>query len=157
MEFWFIVYIIVSIITILGSFYLNFVSGKRVQGAILGVGFLAASITFGIRWFTPSGTMTGGVLQGPWPPSMNTCPDYLSTFKVGNETVCVDTVGVSRGKMKRCTDATQTDEDYVFHLHLNEDTATRIQSICQECEKKGVTWEGVWNGSMCLGREPPKP
>ena len=149
-------YIIVSIMLISGSFYLNFSTGRSIQGIILGVGILLVSVLFGLRWFS-------GVFSLPkdanakWPPAINTCPDYLTLTKLGSTYVCVDTVGVSQQGMRKWSDANQTDEAYIFKLSLEKSGTQRIQAICDECKDKKVTWEGVWDGDVCLNNEPPRP
>jgi hypothetical protein len=100
MDFKLILYIIVSIMLISGSFYLNFTTGRATQGIILGIGFLLISVLFGLRWF--SGVFSPVKdLNAKWPPAINTCPDYLSLTKLGSMYVCVDTVGVSQQGMRK--------------------------------------------------------
>jgi hypothetical protein len=156
MDFNLILYIIVSIMLISGSFYLNFTTGRATQGIILGIGFLLVSVLFGLRWF--SGVFSPVKdLNAKWPPAINTCPDYLSLTKLGSTYVCVDTVGVSQQGMRKWTDPNQTDEAYTFNLSLEKSGSQRIQAICDECKAKKVTWEGVWDGDVCLNNEPPRP
>jgi len=74
------------------------------------------------------------------------------------EQVCVDTVGVAQsGGMSVWKEPTQTDEKYLFHLFTNQSGATRSASLCAQAKSKGVTWEGVWNGTSCTGVVPPLP
>jgi hypothetical protein len=146
-------FILAVIVFVLGSFFFNFKRGLTIQATLLGVGFLLMGILFGLRWFGASGE----VAPATWPPSLNSCPDFLTLYKMGSTYVCVDAVGVSNGGMSQWTDATQTDDKYVFNLFTDQNSKTRIQSLCDQAIAKKVTWEGVYDGSTCLGREPPAP
>ena len=59
--------------------------------------------------------------------------------------------------MDKWTGPEQTDAKYIFDLSLALSGAERLQALCDQCKLKGVTWEGVWNGTVCLTNEPPKP
>jgi hypothetical protein len=162
MQLTFILFIFLNIILILGATYRFYSSGQEFGALIVLGGLVAASVIFGLRWFTGSGEMANA--PGPWPPVLNTCPDFLTLHTMGTGTtaqkVCIDTVGVAKGgtsKMEKWTSSTQTDEKYKFNLHTNKSGQERIDALCEECAAKGVTWEGVYNGVTCLGREPPAP
>jgi hypothetical protein len=158
MNFNLILYIVVSIMLISGSFYLNFSNGKSTQAMILGVGFLLVSVIFGLRWFS-------SVFKAPtndsmvWPPKINTCPDYLTLTKVSGVYVCVDTVGVSQQQdvLAKWTDANQTDAKYLFNLSLDKVGSERVSALCNSCKAAKITWEGVFDGDVCLNMEPPRP
>lgn len=155
MNFNLILYISVSIMLITGSVYLNFSNGKATQAIILGVGFLLLSIIFGLRWF--SGVFSGTSPTGPWPPSVNVCPDYLTLTKLNGKHVCVDTVGTSQQGMQKWKDSTQTDPQYIFDLALDQISSNRVKTLCDQCKTKKVTWEGVYDGDVCLNVDPPRP
>jgi hypothetical protein len=160
MDFLLIAYILVSIVLISGSFYVNFTAGRTMMAGILGFGLFIASIFFGVRWF-PGGTLVSKTIQGPWPPSINVCPDFLSLTKVNGTPVCIDSVGVSRHGngvgMEKWSSSTQTDPKYLFNLHMDVQGNARLTKLYAECKLKGVTWEGVYDGTVGLGREPPLP
>jgi hypothetical protein len=59
--------------------------------------------------------------------------------------------------MKKWTDPNQTDEGYIFKLSLEKSGSQRIQAICDECKAKKVTWDGIWDGDVCLNVDPPRP
>lgn len=158
MQLSFILFIFLNIIFILGATYRFYSSGQEFGALIVLGGLVAASVIFGLRWFTGSGEMANA--PGPWPPVLNTCPDFLTLHSMGTEKVCIDTVGVAKGgtgKMEKWTSNMQTDEKYKFNLHTNKSGEERVNALCEECATKGVTWEGVYNGITCLGREPPPP
>jgi hypothetical protein len=65
---------------------------------------------------------------------------------------------VSEGGIQKLVDPTSvTNDNFVFKLHMEKKGAERMRALCQECKTKKVTWEGVWDGSTCLGKVPPKP
>ena len=141
---------------ITGSFYLNYSTGKSIQAVILGIGFLLISVLFGLRWFSNLFSAETTPIKS-WPPALNICPDYLVLSKVNGVPVCLDSVGVSQRGMELWTSPEQTDEKYLFNLFLDKMGSARVLELCNECKRKGVTWEGVWDGNVCLNGEPPRP
>lgn len=161
MEFFFIAYILISIVLISGSFFYNYVAGKTAQAGILGIGLLVAAIVFGVRWFPGGRSVAAAASGAPWPPNINVCPDFLSLTKVGGKFYCVDPIGVSRrnlGGMERWSSPDQIDPKYLFNLYSDlGDGPDRLNKLYDECKAKAVTWEGVWDGSVGLGGSPPRP
>ena len=141
---------------ITGSFYLNYSTGKSIQAVILGIGFLLLSVLFGLRWFSNLFSAQTTPITS-WPPAINICPDYLVLSKVNGVPVCLDNVGVSQRGMELWTSPDQTDEKYLFNLFLDKMGSARVNTLCDQCKTKGVTWEGVWDGNVCLNVEPPRP
>jgi hypothetical protein len=163
MDFLLIAYILVSIFLIVGLFFFNFTAGKPILGGFAAIGVLAASITFGVRWF-PGGQFNLGSMPAgtKWPPYISVCPDFLTLTQVDNKPYCVDQLGVSRNNgtsigMNKYTAGT-TDPKALFNLNTNLSGEARIAALVTECQTKGVTWEGVYNGSVATGGgEPPLP
>lgn len=157
MNFSFILYVLMTIVFVLGSFYFNYKRGKMIQATLLSIGFLLVSIVFGTRWFTGSGEINTNKPPTTWPPSINSCPDYLTLYKGATGYVCVDNVGVSNGGISKWSNATQTDAKYIFDLFTTDNSTSRIEKLCKQSAEKKVTWEGVYDGTTCLQREPPIP
>jgi hypothetical protein len=152
-QFW--LYVFSSFIVISGSTYYFYSKRQEITAGIMFFGMLIGCIFFGFRWFPASGATT---ISGKWPPVINYCPDFLTLNTVNGEKVCVDTIGVAQaGGMSVWSDPTQTDEKYLFHLFLNLGGEERIQKLCQQAKAKMVTWEGVWDGAVCMGKLPPPP
>jgi hypothetical protein len=152
--FWF--YVFLAFVITSGGAFTFFSNRQQIAAGIFFVGATALSIYFGFRWFPSSGSNV--VEPSKWNPTINYCPDFLSLNTLNGEQVCVDTIGVSQGGgIAVWKYATQTDEQYLFHLHTNVYGPERVKKLCEEAKNKKVTWEGVWNGSTCLGGEPPLP
>jgi hypothetical protein len=156
MEYVFLFYIFLSFVVATGGVYVLFSNGHPLAAFLYLIGIIVLEAYFGQRWFTPAGKKQ--TASGPWPPALNTCPDFLSlTYLTNGEPVCVDTIGVSTNGMAKWTGPTQTDEKYLFHLFVTTSDAARAQSLCDQAKLKGVTWEGVYDGMSCHGGVPPLP
>jgi len=156
MEYLFWFYVFLSFVVTTGGAYTFFSNAQQIAAGIFFVGATSLTIYFGFRWFPASGS---NLVKTPtWNPVMNYCPDFLTLNKINDEHVCVDTIGVAQaGGIARWSDATQTDEQYLFHLYTNTYGSDRVTRLCNQAKAKKVTWEGVWNGSTCIGGEPPLP
>jgi len=129
---------------------------RQTSGIIFAIGCFLVLLYFGLQWFAKP-------KQGPtkWPPSINTCPDYLTY----NSTVsgCVDFLGVTTAsganaiqKIKLSdigTIASSTVLPKVFKKTSADvaaaSTDAELQAICDLCSNAGITWEGVWDGETC--------
>ena len=153
------IFIFINIILILGLTYRFYSSGQEFGALIVLGGFIGAAVVFGTRWFNASSQAASGA--GSWPPSINTCPDFLTLHTMDSKNVCIDTVGVAKGtattKLEKWSSSTQTDEKYKFNLHTDKSGQARVTALCKECSDKGVKWEGVYDGLTCIGGEPPLP
>lgn len=152
--FW--IYVFVALIAIIGpAAYFQSIGEDFVAGICL-VQFVIASFYFGTRWFPPANSVTKST--DTWPPVMNYCPDFLSLYTINGKQVCIDTIGVAQtGGISQWTDPAQTDEKYQFNLYLDSSAQERTQKLCQQAKLKRVTWEGVWDGTICIGKSPPLP
>ncbi len=156
MDFKFLLYMFGVAVLITGGAYYFFSDGQMITAAMYFSGALVAAIYFGFRWFTASGDTTDAY-KGKWPPTINYCPDFLTLYTVDSKQVCIDPIGITSGGIKKWTDPTQTSSDYLFDLHLDKSGNLRIKALCDECSSKRVTWEGVFDGSVCLYNDPPRP
>lgn len=152
-----------AIMVISGSVFF-FKNGNSITGGIYGIGSLALAIFFGTRWFLPSGIDAGAGTQ--WPPVINVCPDFLSLYTLtpsgaaAAKKVCIDTIGVSKnGSLKVWSDPTQTDSSYFFDPTPTVATgSTLVATLCDQCTAKGITWEGIYDGTACTSKNvPPTP
>lgn len=156
MTYIFLFYVFLSIVCITGGAYYFYSSNHQLTAYIYFVGSIAAVIFFGLRWFSPSGDITKAA-SGAWPPSINYCPDFMSLAVIEDEQVCIDTIGVAQNGGLAVSDGTQVNDRYVFHLFTDKIGKERVNLLCEESKSKQVTWEGVWDGTVCMGKEPPKP
>ncbi len=160
MDFTFLVYIFFAFVISSGGAYALSSSGRIVAAIIFFVGIIAIEVYFGLRWFEGDKERTNKAEIKTWPPSINVCPDMLSYLKVGDVHYCVDTIGIApAGGLAKYAEGASVSErpDYFFNLHTDKSGEARVKAVCEECQAKKVTWEGVWDGATCLGKEPPKP
>ena len=153
MDLKFLFYCFLSVVIITGGAFYFFSSNLQTTAAIYFLGTTVASIFFGFRWFSLSGPMNN---PGAWPPAINYCPDFLTLTTIAGQKVCIDMAGVSQKSTLQKSDGTNTGDNYIFRLHTTAGT-DRITRLCDEARDKGVTWEGLWNGTSCSGVAPPLP
>jgi len=130
---------------------------------IYAVGTFLLLLFFGIRWFSESGANSTN-----WPPTINMCPDYLTFIPTVTDSTsasgggCVDKLGVTSRdaglqKIENSELATLSSTNSKLFRYTSADVnaainnPTELQNICNECQIKGVTWEGVYDGDACLG------
>lgn len=162
MDYTFLLYIFLSLVVTSGGAYALLMSGRIVSSIIFFIGIIAILIYFGTRWFTGTSQKSIQPSIGKWPPAINVCPDFLSLYKTSNKYYCVDTVGVAPNKegaiaIFTSESGTEPDEKYRFNLHLDKEGTDRTKALCDEAKSKHVTWEGIWDGSTCMGGSPPIP
>ncbi len=156
-----VVYIIASIIGLVYGTNKVYSTGQ-VRGVIFAIGCLIVLVYFGLRWF-------GSRIDKPknWPPVINMCPDYLTYVKsIPHGSVqkpgCIDMLGVSKsasGIRKTEPSAinslnhSQTNKvfGYTSTDVSNAKTVEELQAICDRCRDAGITWEGVYDGDVCVG------
>jgi hypothetical protein len=149
-------YVLVSIaVMVMGVFY-SYTPDALARTLLFAIGGSLVFYFFYLRWF-------GQTEQIPdfWPPTINTCPDYLTYVTIGNSGGCVDYLGVATGgssnlpKSNPSDRFTSTSDIKVFAKTSTDVRAARdaaaISQICTLCQQKGVTWEGVWDGDTCVG------
>jgi hypothetical protein len=129
------------------------------------VGAVIVFTVYGLRWFASEGSLFS---QTPvqWPPTINTCPDYLVYYgrKMADGSIqntCIDMIGVSKNgslKVFPKNGTPPTTDDYYFSLVTkSSDTAAKNAELCQRTIAAGLTWEGISNGESCItpaGNEP---
>jgi hypothetical protein len=164
MEISFIFYLFAAFIIIPGTYFLLSIQQMYVAGIIASIGLLILFILFGIQLFTVEGNYTTSSIKMTWPPSINTCPDFLSLYKINGTYSCVDTAGVStNGVLTKFVpvDGTGTNltptPAQLFNLFLSDTDANRKNSIKNECISKGVTWEGIYDGINTYDNTIPRP
>jgi len=162
MNLYLIVFIILAVATItMGPSKLY--SMDQTYGAVLFfIGSLTLFIIYGLRWFGSSPLFTPD--SGPWPPMINTCPDYLTYYQrtVGGiqKDTCIDLIGVSKDNSLLTPfpkDGSIPDsDDFYFDISgFSSDPATNSNQMCQAALAKKLTWEGVTNGESCVTPAQP--
>lgn len=92
-NYWYVGYILFSIALVAGGAFSLYSSANLGRTVIYVIGCSLVMLFFGMRWFgnIPS-------TSNLWPPTINTCPDYLTYVVHPSDstlTGCVDTLGVS--------------------------------------------------------------
>ena len=168
MDLSFIFFIFAAFIVIPGTFFALALFNKYLAAGIATIGMLVLFILFGIQFFGSSGNYIQQTVPTKWPPSINMCPDYLSLYKEVNGTTitysCVDTVGVSPSQALQYYNpntggiASNPTVPMKFNLHLGEDDdSKRRDAIVSDCRAKGLTFEGIWDGTKTYNNVIPRP
>lgn len=136
------------------------------RAILFGIGSTLLFIFFGFRWFSSSSSSSE---SKTWPPTINSCPDYLTYIPKNTLTgstsivsdICVDYLGVSvNGGLNKTnkddsisypTVISFTRNSKIFPYTSNDIKATSVQAICDACATAGITWEGVFDGDSCIG------
>lgn len=161
MSYVFLFYIFLSFVIATGGAYILFSSGRTLAALLYIVGVIILEIVYGTKWFSSTGdTQTTNGSNGPWPPSINVCPDFLSLYTdASGNAYCVDTVGVTTALPKWSgTVISSGSGTNVFNLQKDTaDANARRTLLCTQAKTMQLTWEGVWDGATCLGGNPPLP
>ena len=171
MELTFIFYIFAAFILIPGTFFImGTIFKKYMAGGIGAIGMLIIFIVFGIQTFSPDGSYKSKITTPTsWPPSINYCPDFLSLYpypEVSGGYVCVDTVGVSNTFTKFIvTSTSKPNSTQIFDLLLNttdypnttEGNSSRTSKLQTNCNTKGLTFEGIYDGANGSPNIAPRP
>lgn len=127
-------------------------------------------LVYGWNWFGPDGPYTDKPV--PWPPTLNSCPDFLVSYVIPPAGIvpaipgCVDTTGVSTlpavfpqrstgvpnwssagaptGPVSASTAPNYHSSGW-FATRTGESTA----ALCTRLQTVGLTWEGIWDGTTC--------
>jgi len=145
-----IIFIVISILIGGGGVAYFATQQQYVAAALFLIGSIAVLVSYGLRWFGPAGSPTSTTV--PWPPVINTCPDYLTYYKRTNggavTDTCIDRVGVSRNgaiTIWPSGGGDPTNDAYFFTLKKGEDRS----ALCGRVINAGLTWEGVTDGESC--------
>jgi len=153
------IYIIVAIFVIGGGTFYFFSSSQLLTALLFFVGTLVSFIIFGKKWFDSSNSIFSKTPVS-WPPTINSCPDYLVSYKRtlqdgSIEETCIDLVGVSKNGALKIFNKSGNDDNQFFSLKTNStDSNARMNELCQRAIQNGLTWEGITNGESCTIAEP---
>jgi uncharacterized protein YggT (Ycf19 family) len=156
-NWYYVAYVIASIMFTLVSVYALYSAETLARAAIYAIGLVLVLIFFGMRWFgSPDNT------PPVWPPIINMCPDYLTYVQsIGG---CVDFLGVSTAdgaflkvKPSDISSLSTSNTNKVFKFTSADVAAAKnsaeLRSICDTCRAAGLTWEGVYDGDVCVGAD----
>lgn len=159
MNLYLILYGLVALAVLLVGISKLYGMGMTVGAVLYGVGAGFLLVTYGLRWFGSDKSILSNA-KVPWPPVINTCPDYLTYYKRvksdgTKEDTCIDTMGVSSNQMLALFPSgggpAPSDEKYYFPLKTTKsDTEGRNRELCDLAKRYGLTWEGITNGESCI-------
>jgi len=149
-------YILFCIIVGLTIFMQLLDSGRVLTSILCLILSILIFVFFGLRWF-PNGKSSVFSYNGPWPPLINTCPDYLVYFKNGQKDTCIDLLGVSQnGNLKPWTKGDnpknpppESTGKYFPYTYKPGMTIAQLNVLCENTRAMGLTWEGITNGESC--------
>ena len=154
--FW--LYVILSILGIIAAAMKLYPMGLP-RTVIVTIGAVLVAIFYGYRWFGNKGQDSS-----TWPPTVNMCPDFLTyvpRLPGSNSPGCVDMLGVSKnGGLQKTIPSdlsagTPISSNKVIAVTSNDiktaTTTQQLQSICNICNRAGITWEGIYDGDVCVG------
>jgi hypothetical protein len=155
---YFIIYAILAIAIIFGGTNKMYGENLMIQAIFFFIAASAIFLIYGLRWF---GTDKSLLSNAPvsWPPTINTCPDYLTYYNliVGKESydMCIDMIGVSRKGGITQFPANNPPVDplspaYFSLATKSADPVQRNAELCQRAMMAGLTWEGITNGESCI-------
>jgi hypothetical protein len=154
---WYLVLYVLFSITIVAMGTTKLYTMGIPTAIIYAIGVTMVLIFYGYRWFDTKTDKTP-----TWPPTLNTCPDYLTYVKAlpGSNagSGCVDMLGVSvNGTLSKVlnselagTTPLASTKIFAATSELATDT-TRILQLCNLCKTAGLTWEGIYDGDSCVG------
>jgi len=151
------IYVVVSLALIGGGTKKLYDMDQSVGALFFFVGTVIICVIYGLRWF---GKDTSLFSKTPvtWPPSINTCPDYLTHYirSVNGKKVetCIDLLGMSTNSSIKVFPKDETlaiSNDYYFDLTTTSTgEAAKNVELCQKALTAGLTWEGITNGEGCV-------
>jgi len=151
-----LIYVVVAIVSVGGGGYYLFSNRQSTSGVLYLIGSIAVFTVYGMKWFSENSLFAQ--TPGPWPPNINTCPDYLTYYKrttddVSKQNTCIDMIGVSKngGLIKFPSDGTipTTDSHYFNLMSPITNPLLHRSELCALAISKGLTWEGITNGEGC--------
>jgi hypothetical protein len=156
------IYIIVSLALIAGGTKKLYDIKQSVGAIIFLIGAVAICIIYGLRWFGANNSLFSKTPVA-WPPTINTCPDYLTFYKRAKadgtvQDTCIDLIGVStNGALKSFPPNSNTipsGDEFYFNVNTTStDAAAKKNELCQRAITAGLTWEGITNGEGCVSSE----
>jgi hypothetical protein len=175
MDFTIIVYILLCVV-IGGGIVSSFYNEGQKAAAFTALALLILVFTFfGLRWFKDGnfkGTQQGTI---PWPPIVNMCPDFLSSWTDSSGNIyCYDASNVYGLKTNTCCNLqsgltiNNIKGQSAFLIKDIAPTApnkyplinsfkTAPQNIVGSGDGKYLKWEGVWDGRMATPQNAPLP
>lgn len=149
-----IAYILFVIVTTMTTLSYLYRSERIVAAVTVFILFVLIFTFYGIRWFKNGKSInSANNPSGPYPPVINTCPDFLSVMtrtKIGHvgKQVCIDTMGVSQNQtLLKTWKQDTTDEnatDNYFFTTIYTPGMTDTSALKTKAEEYMLSWEGIY-------------
>ena len=145
-----IAYVLFVIVTTMSALSYLYRSERIVAAVAVFILFVLIFTFYGIRWFKKGTSITtGNNANGPFPPVINTCPDFLSVMTLNRDgkQVCIDTMGVSRNQTilntwrQGTTEATAASNHYFTKIYTPG--MTDVSELKTAAEGALLSWEGI--------------
>lgn len=96
MDFWFVLYIIVSIVIGLSLISMAYKREQFIAAMLIFALLTAVFVFFGLRWFAGRALKGTQPSTAAWPPIVNVCPDFMSSYTNNQtkKTYCYDHTNV---------------------------------------------------------------
>ncbi len=155
---YFIIYAILAIAIVFGGTNKMYGENLIIEAVLFFIAASAIFLIYGLRWFGSDKSLLSNAPVS-WPPTINTCPDYLTYYNliVGKESydMCIDMIGVSRKGGITLFPADNPpvdplDKAYFPLATKSIDPAQRNIELCRNAMMAGLTWEGITNGESCI-------
>jgi hypothetical protein len=143
----------------------------RIAAVIVSVALLIYFILFGLQIFTPEGKFkqedTSNISK--FPPTIGMCPDMFTLYQDVSGGVdasgyhCVEMVGLGTGistyrQSNEANVPALPTPSHLFDLKVEiESDAERKKQLVDECKRKGLTWEGIYDGTQEYDNIIPRP
>ncbi len=156
-----LIYVLVTLAIGIGGTVALMRGERSTAGIIYLIGAILIFVFFGLRWFVYS---TPAWAPKSWPPSINTCPDFLVYKQVLNsanepQDTCIDVQGVgTKPDVLACwpkdgsTPPFTTSAKYYFNKTqilsgINQSDVKAVRTaLANAAIAAGVSWEGIADG-----------
>lgn len=174
MELAFIFYLFAAFIITPATFFILTSFKMYIAAVIVSVALLIYFILFGLQIFTPEGKFNqpDDSSTMKFPPKISICPDMFTLYQEdGSGTnvryFCVEMVGLGGSSTSGIQTYYPTNEANIqttptermkFDLKVEiESDAERKKQLVNVCRDKGITWEGIFDGTQEYDNVIPRP
>lgn len=164
MDYWVILYSLICVVVGAGAVSFLYNRNQSIAAMITLVLLILVFVLFGLRWF-PGGKLNGSQpTNGPWPPIVNMCPDFMVSWKdpASTQIYCYDAANIYNLRVTTDTNFVTKNINNESHSAilvqnpsastaatknpLKDRLTTNPASIVGNTATSAMRWEGVWDG-----------